>query len=85
MFLYEASAKDLLNPHQDSKKYNCSICGIQVSTKESLAQRKMALHEGVKYTCGQCGIQLTTKGRLNDQKNTVHKLNKKQIVKIGMH
>ena len=71
MFLYEASSKDLLNLHQD-KKYDCNICGIQVSTKASLAQHKRAVHEGVKYPCGQCGHKFTSKGILAEHKKAVH-------------
>ena len=67
-FLYEASSKDLLKCHQDSfhqeEKYNCNICGIQVSRNDNLIQHKRAVHEGVKYPCGQCSYQATTKGSL---------------------
>ena len=71
MFLFEDSSKVLLNLHQD-KKYNCNICGIQISTKKSLTQHKRAVHEGVKYSCRQCGHQSTTKGDLTKQKSAVH-------------
>ena len=53
-------------------KLHLKICDIQVSTKESLAHHKKAVHEGVIYICGQCGYKSTTKGHLVKHKKTVH-------------
>ena len=50
--------------HGKDEKYNCDLCGHQVSHKNSLARHKKSVHEGVKFPCGQCIHQATTKGSL---------------------
>ena len=42
------------NFHDDNKKYDCDLCGHQVSRKNSLARHKKIVHEGVKFPYGQC-------------------------------
>ena len=48
-------------------------CDHKATTKQSLAQNKRAVHEGVKYPCGQCDDKTTSKSDLTRHKRTVHK------------
>ena len=50
--------------HDNEKKYNCYLCGHQVSHKNSLTRHKKIVHEGLKFPCGQCKHQSTSKGNL---------------------
>ena len=58
--------------HDKVKKYNCDLCGQQVSHKNSLARHKKIVHEGIKFPCRQCNYQATTKGNLAKHKTAVH-------------
>ena len=50
--------------HGKDEKYNCDICGYQVSNKISLTTHKKIVHKGVKYPCRQCDNQATSKWNL---------------------
>ena len=54
------------------KKYNCDLCGHQVSHKNSLTRHKKIVHEGIKFPCRQCNYQAITKGNLAKHKTAVH-------------
>ena len=56
----------------EEEKYNCDLCGHQVSHKNNLARHKKIVHEAVKYPCRQCNYQATTKGSLAEHKTAVH-------------
>ena len=58
--------------HGNVKKYNCDICGHQVSHKSSLVRQKKIVHEGIKFSCRQCNYQATSKGSLSKHKGAVH-------------
>ena len=51
---HEASSEATLKYHQDTlhqdTTYDCNICGVQVSSKESLIQHKRAVHERILKT-----------------------------------
>ena len=58
--------------HDKDKKYNCDLCGKQVSHKDSLARHKMIVHERVKFLCGKCNHQSASKGNLARHKMAIH-------------
>ena len=61
--------------HGKVKKYNCDLCGHQVSHKCSLARHKKIVHEGVKFPCNatikqhQKEVLLITKGQYMKESN----------------
>ena len=58
--------------YDKDKKYDCKLCGHQVSKKNNLARHKKIVHEGVKFPCGQCNCKTTDKGNLALHKRAVH-------------
>ena len=58
--------------HDENAKYNCDVCGHQVTSKGNLARHKRAVHEGVKFPCGQCNHQATSKGHFAQHKRAIH-------------
>ena len=43
--------------HGKVKKYNCDLCGHQVSHKNSLARHKKIVHEGKNFLAGNATIK----------------------------
>ena len=54
--------------HDKVKKYDCDLCGYQVSHKNSLAKHEKIVHEGVKLRCRQCKYNKTSKKVLMNTK-----------------
>ena len=58
--------------HGKDEKYNCDICGFQVSNKISLGRHKKIVHEGVKYHCKQCHYEATSESHIDEHKRAAH-------------
>ena len=76
-----------LNCHQSmgkEKKYDCVLCGHQLSDKNSYSRHKKIVQEGVKFPCGQCNHQATSKGNLISHKRAVHQYMKESSTLAGI-
>ena len=56
---YQITSIKIMDIHNQTfqdkdKKYNCDLCGRQVSHKNSLAKHKKIVHEEVKFPYRQC-------------------------------
>ena len=57
---------------QPSRKYPCSQCEYQATTKDSLTKPNQSIHEGKKYRCSQCNSVFTMKGSLTIHQQSMH-------------
>ena len=67
-------------------KYPCRQCDFQATTKKSLVEHQMPVHDGVKYPCRQCKHQEISKGNLAGHQRAVYdgrkRTTKKKVIQV---
>ena len=55
-------------------KFNCDICGQELTSKLSIIRHKRAIHEGIKHGCDHCDFKGSEASSLRRHLKNIHKI-----------